>query len=111
MKRARVDQIQEGASCANMYEIELFDDKPTQVELQGAYYTPVAPINAITEKSPIEFDIKSSGSEYIDLNDVRLFVSFTVKSETVIQEADKNKSGYGFANLPSPRSLATRHSC
>ena len=100
MKRARVDQIQEGASCANMYEIELFDDKPTQVELQGAYYTPVAPINAITEKSPIEFDIKSSGNEYIDLNDIRLFVSFSVKSETVIADADRGKSAYGFANLP-----------
>ena len=40
-------------SCAGVYELELFDDKETQVVLENAYYTTVAPVSSITDKSPI----------------------------------------------------------
>lgn len=81
--------IHEGSCECMKSELDLFSVPPTQTSIESATTVEYRPISSITDSGPIEFDISSSGTEYIDLNNSQLYVKAKiVKSDG--QKIDAN---------------------
>ena len=89
--------MQQADVCALKNELNIFDNVPTQILVDKSYYETIQPVSAISQNTPIEFNITSSGSDYIDLNDTRLYVKFKI---VVGAGADAKKFKAGLTNLP-----------
>ena len=55
-------------------DLDLFTVCPTQTSIDSGLYTEYNPISSIVDSVPIEFNIKSSGVEYLDLANSIFFV-------------------------------------
>ena len=73
----------ENTECyCTVNEAELFDPIQKQVILDRAQWVDVYPINNITTDGPIEFEIKGSSDEFIDLNNTMLQVQVKIVNAT-----------------------------
>ena len=56
-------------------ELQLFEGRPVQTVLEHAQWVDVHPLNNVSSgNAPIEFSINSSPDEYLDLNDMMLYL-------------------------------------
>ncbi|XP_035692553.1 uncharacterized protein F54H12.2-like [Branchiostoma floridae] len=55
-------------------ELDLFQIPPTQTTIQDGRWIEYRPVANLAESSPVEFDIPSSGEEYVDLSQTQLYV-------------------------------------
>jgi hypothetical protein len=74
--------IHEGSCECTKSELDLFSIPPTQTSIESGTFVEYRPISSITDGAPIEFDISSSGDDYIDFGNS--FVHVKVK----IQRSD-----------------------
>ena len=76
----------------------IFDKPPTQTDIIKNYVTDYFPITSISSGGPIEFHIPGNTEDYVDVNDIYLYVKFkVVKGDgSAIAAADK----VGVNNLP-----------
>ena len=70
--------IHEGSCECAKSELDLFSVPPTQTSIETATFVEYHPISSLTDGAPIEFDISSSGDDYIDFNDSQLFVRMKI---------------------------------
>jgi hypothetical protein len=47
-------------------ELDLFSVPPTQVNVDSGMFMEYHPISSLTDGAPIEFEVSSSGDDYID---------------------------------------------
>ena len=66
--------IHEGSCECAKSELDLFAIPPTQTSVEHASDSEYHPISSLSDGSPIEFDITSSGEDYIDFNNSRLYI-------------------------------------
>ena len=59
--------------CAKS-ELDLFAVPPTQTSIESGMYVEYHPISSLSNGAPIEFDVSSSGDDYIDLTNSLLHV-------------------------------------
>ena len=59
--------------CAKS-ELDLFFVPPTQTSIESGMYVEYHPISSLTSGAPIEFDVSSSGDDYMDLTNSLLHV-------------------------------------
>lgn len=59
--------------CAKS-ELDLFSVPPTQTSIESGMYVEYHPISSLTNGAPIEFDVSSSGDDYMDLTNSLLHV-------------------------------------
>ena len=75
----------------------IFDKQPVQTDIVRSYVEPYYPISGLT--GPIEFCIEGNTEDYIDCNDIFLFVQYTItKSDGTKIDAAKDK--VATINLP-----------
>jgi hypothetical protein len=70
--------IHEGSCECMKSELDLFSVPPTQTSIESATIVEHHKTSSITGSGPIEFDIKSTGVEYIDLNNTQLYVKVKI---------------------------------
>jgi hypothetical protein len=63
--------------CAST-ELDLFSVPPTQTSVESGKYVEYRPVSTLTNGSPIEFDIASSGDDYIDFANSYLHVKVKI---------------------------------
>lgn len=84
---------QSSGECA-LNSLDLFSTPPTQVSVETGQYEYFAPINAITDdQAPLEFNIKGSSEEYIDLSKTTMFLSAQVTTADGEPLGDGLKTG------------------
>jgi hypothetical protein len=66
--------IQEGSCECAKSELDLFSVPPTQTSIESATFVEYHPVSSLSDGAPIEFDVSSSGDDYIDFNDSQLHV-------------------------------------
>jgi len=66
--------IHEGSCECAKSELDLFSVPPTQTSIESGLYGEYRPISSITDGAPIEFEIVSSGDDYIDFTNSYLHV-------------------------------------
>jgi len=59
--------------CINS-ELDLFTVQPMQTSIKEASVVEYHPISSLVNRAPIDFDIPNSGEQYIDLNNIQLYV-------------------------------------
>ena len=63
------------SSCECMKsELDLFTVPPTQTSVDSGSWVEYHPISTITNTAPIEFDVSSSGEDYMDFANSNLYV-------------------------------------
>ena len=62
--------------------LELFKKPPVQTAILRNYENDYYPIQTISEDGPIEFVLKGSQNEYIDVSDVNLYIKFKITDST-----------------------------
>lgn len=70
--------IHESSCECTKSELDLFSVPPTQTSIESGSYVEYHPISSITGNGPIEFDVSSSGEDYLDLANSFLFVKAKV---------------------------------
>ena len=55
-------------------ELDLFSVPPTQTSIEYENYVEYHPLSSIIDSGPIEFDVSSSGQNYLDFANTQLFV-------------------------------------
>ena len=58
--------IHEGSCECTKSELDLFSVPPTQTSIENGTYVEFRPISTLTDGAPIEFDVTSSGDDYLD---------------------------------------------
>ena len=53
-------------------ELDLFAVPPTQTSIESGMYVEYHPISSLANGAPIEFDVSSSGDNYMDLTNCLL---------------------------------------
>lgn len=66
--------IHEGSCECSKSELDLFSVPPTQTSLENATVVEYHPISSLSDGAPIEFEVSSTGEDYLDLNDSQLYV-------------------------------------
>lgn len=56
----------------------IFDKPGILTDIQRSYTVEYYPLSSVTSKGPIEFHIPGNGEDYIDVNDIKLYVQFHV---------------------------------
>ena len=76
----------------------IFDKPAVQTDIQQNHTTDYYPVSNISSGGPIEFHVPGSTEEYIDVNDIQLYIlaNITKADGTDIDAADN----VGLANLP-----------
>jgi len=70
--------IHEGSCECIKSELDLFAVPATQTSMESSTYVEYHPISSLTDGAPIEFDVSSSGEDYVDLNNTLLYVKLKV---------------------------------
>ena len=60
-------------------ELDIFAIPPTQTSIEHGSFVEYHPISSITQGGPIEFDISSTGEDYLDLSDSYLHVKAKIQ--------------------------------
>jgi hypothetical protein len=66
--------IHEGSCECAKSELDLFSVPPTQVSVDSGMFVEYHPISSLTDGAPIEFEVSSSGDDYIDFANSYLYV-------------------------------------
>jgi hypothetical protein len=85
--------IQEGSCECSKSELDLFSVPPTQTSIESATFVEYHPVSSLSDGAPIEFDISSSGEDYIDFNDSQLHVRVKIVKADGSPTADDEKVG------------------
>ena len=59
--------------CTNL-ELDLFAVQPTQTSIEEASVVEYHPISSLANRAPIDFDIVGRGEQYIDTNNIQLYM-------------------------------------
>lgn len=73
--------IHEGSCECMKSELDLFSVPATQTSIESGQVVEYHPISSISDGAPIEFDINSSGDDYIDFANSYLTVKLKVKKD------------------------------
>ena len=63
----------QSCDCAKT-ELDVFSVPPTQTSIEYGNYVEYHPLSSITDSGPIEFDVSSSGPNYLDFANTQLLV-------------------------------------
>jgi hypothetical protein len=66
--------IHEGSCECAKSELDLFSVPPTQVNVDSGMFMEYHPISSLTDGASIEFEVSSSGDDYIDFANSYLYV-------------------------------------
>ena len=79
----------QSCECAKS-ELDVFSVNPTQTSIEYGNYVEYHPLNSITDSERIEFDVSSSGQNYLDFSNTQLLikVKLTRGSGVDITDAD-----------------------
>jgi hypothetical protein len=71
-------------------ELDLFSVPPTQESVEAGHFMSYRPISSITSNAPIEFCVSNSGSDYIDVSQIYLYLKVKIhkKSTATVDEDD-----------------------
>ncbi|XP_054723116.1 uncharacterized protein F54H12.2-like [Uloborus diversus] len=74
-------------------ELDLFQDVPMQLGIDSSTFVEIHPIASLTEHSPIEFLISSSGNQYVDISHTLLHLQLQVlkADDTLLTDTEKLK--------------------
>jgi hypothetical protein len=72
--------IHEGSCECTKSELDLFSVPPTQTSIDSGTFVEYRPISTITDGAPIEFDISSSGDDYIDFANSFIHVKVKIQN-------------------------------
>ena len=67
----------QSCECAKS-ELDMFSVPPIQTSIEYGIYVEYHPLNSITDSGPIEFDVSSSGQNYLDFSNTQLLVKIGV---------------------------------
>ena len=83
--------IHEGSCECTKSELDLFSVPPTQASIENGVLVEYHPISSLADGAPIEFDVSSSGDDYIDFANSYLYVraKITRANGNNLEEADK----------------------
>ena len=83
--------IHEGSCECTKSELDLFSVPPTQASIENGVLVEYHPLSSLTDGAPIEFDVSSSGDDYIDFANSYLYVraKITRANGNNLEEADK----------------------
>ena len=70
--------IHEGSCECAKSELDLFSVPPTQTSIENATFVEYHPISSLSDGAPIEFEVSSSGDDYIDFNDSQFCVRIKI---------------------------------
>jgi hypothetical protein len=71
--------IHEGSCECTKSELDLFSVPPTQTSIESATFVEYRPIASLTDGAPIEFEIASSGDDYLDFANSYLQVKVKIE--------------------------------
>jgi hypothetical protein len=82
--------IHEGSCECTKSELDLFSVPPTQTSIESGLFVEYRPISSLTDGAPIEFEIVSSGDDYIDFANSYLHVKVKIQraNGTALDAAD-----------------------
>jgi len=69
-------------------ELDLFSVPPTQTSMEQGSWVEYHPLTTASDGSPIEFDISSSGEDYIDFANSMLYVKAKLTADNSMALAD-----------------------
>jgi hypothetical protein len=71
--------IHEGSCECAKSELDIFSVPPTQTSIESATIVVYHPVSSLSDGTPIEFDISSSGDDYIDFANSHLYLKAKVQ--------------------------------
>ena len=71
--------IHEGSCECTKSELDLFSVPPTQTSIESGTFVEFRPISTLTDGAPIEFDVTSSGDDYIDFANSYLHIKAKIE--------------------------------
>lgn len=77
----------------------IFDKPGVLTDIQFCNTVDYYPVNTITPNGPLEFHISGSGEDYIDVNNISLYVAFKILHEDGT-DVDQSTDVVGLNNLP-----------
>ena len=82
--------IHEGSCECTKSELDLFSVPPTQTSIESGLFVEYRPISSLADGAPIEFEIVSSGDDYIDFANSYLHIKVKIQRAdgTVLDAAD-----------------------
>ena len=66
--------VHEQSCLCTKSELDLFSVPPTKTSMEQGSWVEYHPLTAITDGSPIEFDISGTGEDYVDFGNTVLYV-------------------------------------
>ena len=86
--------IHEGSCECTKSELDLFSVPPTQTSIESGTFVEFRPISTLTDGAPIEFDVTSSGDDYIDFENSYMPIKAKIQR---VNGAKCGGSGYGWS--------------
>ena len=77
----------------------IFDKPGILTDIQHSYTVDYYPVSSVSSTAPIEFYIPGNGEDYIDVNDIKLYVKLKV-TKADGSDIDQTKDFVGLTNLP-----------
>ena len=71
--------IHEGSCECTKSELDLFSVPPSQTSIESGTFVEFCPISTLTDDAPIEFDVTSSGDDYIDFANSYLHIKAKIQ--------------------------------
>jgi hypothetical protein len=85
--------IHEGSCECTKSELDLFSVPPTQTSVESGSFVEYHPISSLTDGGPIEFEVSSTGTDYIDYANSYLYVRAKITKSNGTNLADTDKVG------------------
>ena len=85
--------IHEGSCECAKSELDLFSVPPTQTSIESGTFVEYHPISSLADGAPIEFEVGSSGDDYIDFANSYLYVRAKITKGDGSNLADTAKVG------------------
>ena len=77
----------------------IFDKPGILTDIQHAYTVDYYPVSSVNSTAPIEFFIPGNSEDYIDVNDIKIYVKLKV-TKADGSNIDQTKDIVGLTNLP-----------
>jgi hypothetical protein len=85
--------LHEGSCECTKSELDLFSVPPTQTSVESGSFVEYHPISSLTDGGPIEFEVSSTGTNYIDYANSYLYVRAKITKSNGTNLADTDKVG------------------
>ena len=82
----------QSCECAKS-ELDVFSVPPTQTSIEYGNYVEYHPLSSITDSGPIEFDVSSSGQNYLDFSNTQLLVKVKLTRGSGVDITDADHVG------------------